>query len=449
MDLVITFFLFIFFMLGSLALEISMIFPLIAGIAIFMVLGVRRGFPLKKLLVFIKDGAFESLVVVKILLLIGCLTALWRATGTIGYFVYYGIKTIPSGMFILAAFLLCAIMSYALGTSFGVSGTVGVILMTMARAGGVNTVIAAGAVMSGVYFGDRAAPASSCASLVANVTKTKLNDNIKLMLKSSVLPMLICVAAYWALSIPNGLDDVDSPVLSLIGMQYKLSLWCVVPVVLLILLVFLGMNIRNALLINITFSTILAMFLQKMSLPAILLGMVMGYKPTIPELSDILSGGGLRSLIQVISIVFASCALAGIFRGTGLLENLEDKLLQLSSRIGRFPSMTITAIFTAAVFCNQTIGVIMSRQFMSKCYGDTDEERIELMMDIESSIVVIAGLVPWSIACSVPLAMMGADFRSVLFSIYLYTVPICWFIQKKLINKKRKAGSARLHKEVF
>lgn len=437
MDLVITFCLFILLMLGSLALGISMIFPLAGGIIMFIILGMRRGFPLKKLLNQIKEGAFESLVVVKVLLLIGCLTALWRATGTIGYFVYYGVKIIPSGMFILSAFLLCAVMSYALGTSFGVSGTVGVILMTMARAGGVNTVIAAGAILSGVYFGDRGAPASSCASLVANVTKTRLNDNIKLMLKSSLFPMLICIAVYGILSIPNGIHAADSPVLTLIGQQYNLSLWCIVPVVLLIVLVFLGMRIQTALIINIVFSIGLAMLLQKMNLPAVLSCMVIGYNPTVPELTEILSGGGLRSIIGVITIVFASCALAGIFRKTNMLGNIEDKLQELSIRSGRFTAMVATSIFTSAVFCNQTIGVIMSRQFMNRCYGDTSDERTEFMMDIANSVVVIAGIVPWSIACSAPLAMMGADFRSIPFAIYLYTVPICWYIQRVLINRRK------------
>lgn len=437
MDLIITFCLFILLMLGSLAIGVSMIFPLIGGIIMFIVLGMKRGFPLKKLLVQVKEGAFESLVVVKVLLLIGCLTALWRATGTIGYFVYYGVKIIPSGMFILSAFLLCVVMSYALGTSFGVSGTVGVILMTMARAGGVNTVIAAGAILSGVYFGDRGAPASSCASLVANVTKTRLNDNIKLMLKSSLLPMLICMAIYGILSIPNGIHAADSPVLELIEKQYTLSLWCIVPVVLLILLVFLGMGIKTALIINIVFSMVLAISLQKMSLPAVLLCMVVGYNPTIPELSDILSGGGLRSIIGVVSIVFASCALSGICKGTNILGSIEDKLQELSIRRGRFIAMVATAIFTSAVFCNQTIAVIMSRQFMNRCYGDTAKERTEFMLDIANSVVVIAGIVPWCIACSAPLAMMGADFRSIPFAIYLYTVPICWYIQRVLINGRK------------
>lgn len=437
MDLIIAFCVFIFFMLASLVLGISMIIPLLLGIIIFTFLGLRRGFPLKKLLKQIKKGAFESLVVVKILLLIGCLTALWRATGTIGYFVYYGIKIIPPDMFILASFLLCAVMSYALGTSFGVSGTVGVILMTMARAGEVNPVITAGAILSGVYFGDRGAPASSCASLVANVTKTKLNKNVKLMLKSSLIPMGICIIAYGILSIPNELKGADSPVLSLIEQQYVLSPWCILPVVVLMLLVFMGMRMQTVLILDIVLSLILAVFLQKLTLASTLVLMIKGYTPTVTGLSEILSGGGVISIIGVIGIVFASCGLAGIFRDTGMLGNVEDKLYTLSMNSGRFTAMVVTAIAAAAVFCNQTIGVIMSRQFMSRAYGDTDGEREQLMLDLANSVVVIAGLIPWSIACSVPLAMLGGSIKSIPFAIYLYAVPICWYLKERCFEKVR------------
>jgi len=98
-----------------------------------------------------------------ILLLIGVLTGSWRSSGTIVTFVYYGIRLIWPHLFLIVIFLLTCLMSYALGTSFGVAGTAGVIFMTLARSGNVDPTIAAGVVLSGIYFGDRTSPASSTA----------------------------------------------------------------------------------------------------------------------------------------------------------------------------------------------------------------------------------------------------------------------------------------------
>ena len=70
-------------------------------------------------------------------------------------------------------------------------GTLGVILMALARSGGVSEAVAAGAILSGAYFGDRCAPASSSAALVAAETGTKLYDILRIMLRTGALPVVL------------------------------------------------------------------------------------------------------------------------------------------------------------------------------------------------------------------------------------------------------------------
>lgn len=60
------------------------------------------------------------------------------------------------------------------------------------------------------------------------------------------------------------------------------------------------------------------------------------------------------------------------------------------------------------------------------------------MLDIENSAILEAGLVPWCIACSVPLAMLGADYRSALAGFYLWLVPLWWGIKKYAENTLKK-----------
>lgn len=57
--------------------------------------------------------------------------------------------------------------------------------MTMAQTIGVNPVFAGGAVLSGIFFGDRCSPVSTSAMLVSEVTRTDLYENIKGMVKKS------------------------------------------------------------------------------------------------------------------------------------------------------------------------------------------------------------------------------------------------------------------------
>lgn len=115
-----------------------------------------------------------------------------------------------------------------------------------------------------------------------------------------------------------------------------------------------------------------------------------------------------------------------------MLGSVERAFTSLCRRIGRFPAMAVASVLSCAVFCNQTIGIIMCRQCMAPNYPDSDAGREGLMLDIENSVVVIAGLVPWCIACSVPIGMLGCGLGALPFSAYLYLLPLCWHIKLRL-----------------
>lgn len=89
-------------------------------------------------------------------------------------------------LFILYTFIISCVVSFLLGTSLGTVSTVGVALILMAKSGGTNINIVAGA-----YFGDRCSPMSSSATLVANLTRTNLYTNISNMFKTSVIPFIL------------------------------------------------------------------------------------------------------------------------------------------------------------------------------------------------------------------------------------------------------------------
>jgi NhaC family Na+:H+ antiporter len=160
----------------------------------------RRGYLLKDLLIMMGKGSKKSLVVLKIFVLIGIITAVWRACGTISFIVYYAIAFMSAKYFILSAFLLSCLVSFLLGTSLGTVGTMGIVLMVLAKSGSVDINMAAGAVIAGAYFGDRCSPMSSSASLVAVLTRTNLYVNIKNMIKTSILPFALSIIGYIYLS---------------------------------------------------------------------------------------------------------------------------------------------------------------------------------------------------------------------------------------------------------
>ncbi|WP_312093919.1 hypothetical protein [Aminipila sp.] len=160
MPLLFAFILFIASMIFCLISSCSILIAMLIGLVAFTVAAHLNGFPYEKLIKMAFSGIKESLIVLEIMFLIGFLTAVWRSSGTISFFVYYSIRLITPRLFILFSFILCCVLSYILGTSFGVAGTLGVILMVIAHSGHVNEGMIAGAVICGIYFGARGSPLS-------------------------------------------------------------------------------------------------------------------------------------------------------------------------------------------------------------------------------------------------------------------------------------------------
>jgi len=119
MDFLIAITIFTLSLLFSVLKSIPTIIPLLVGLICFIATALHRGFKLNQIFKMMSTGTIKSLIVISILLLIGLITGIWRACGTIPFFVYYGTKLIIPQYFILFAFLLSCIVSFTLGTSFG------------------------------------------------------------------------------------------------------------------------------------------------------------------------------------------------------------------------------------------------------------------------------------------------------------------------------------------
>ena len=157
----------------------------------------------------------------------------------------------------------------------------------------------------------------------------------------------------------------------------------------------------------------------------------LGYHSSGAGLGAILDGGGLVSMLEVVGILIISCAYSGIFSGTDMLKDVQDILIRGCTKIGRYGVTVIVGILTSVIFCNQTIATLMCNDLMTKPYLDTGGSRQELAIDMENTLIVIVGLIPWCIACSVPLTFFDVGIGAIPYSFYLYVVPLCYFFTKR------------------
>lgn len=433
MVIIIALLIFIASMTFCLITKVSIIFAMLIGWFCFTVAAHYHGFLYKQINKMAFRGIKESLIVLEIMFLIGLITAIWRTAGTITFFVYYGISIITPHLFIIVSFFLCCILSYILGTSFGVAGTLGVIIMVLARSGNVNEAIIAGAVISGVYFGDRASPVSSSAILVSTITNTNLYNNVKIMFKTSWIPMLIVTIAYIFLSIINPLSSVNYSALKAMETDFNITIWSIIPALFMFILPLFKVNIVWVFISSIISGFFVTIFVQNMGIIDAINCCIVGYEASNAALGEVLNGGGAISMFTVCCVVMISSAYSGIFKGTDILSTLQDKILVLSKKIGRFNSMLLVSTIIVGIFCNQTIASMMSRDLMLKPYLGEGASETELAIDIENSSIVVCGLVPWAISCTVPLNMLGVGYSALLFAFLLYGIPFSYIFTKKFV----------------
>lgn len=443
MDLLAAFSVFLACVVGCMVKGASLGWALAAGFVCFFAVGVRRGTPAPALLKLAAGGMATSWKVIRILLLLGLLTALWRAGGTVAFFVWCGVRLITPGTFVLVAFGLSAVFSLAFGSSFGVAGTAGVILMTIARSGGANLAVSAGAVMSGIYFGERLSPASSSAALVSAVSGVDQHDFQMRMWRTTPVPLLATLALYGALSALYPIQRVDAQILSALEEGFSLTWPTALPAAALLLLPWLKVSAMASIAVSCVLSAGCALLVQHVPAGELLQACVLGYRPALPLLAELMSGGGLISMLSVCVIVVLSCAYSGMFSGTGLLDPVTGRLGRLAERFGLFAAHIAASLGCCALFCNQTVAIVMNAQLLKEEYHRRGLSDMELAENIGNSTVNLAGLVPWAIAASVPLAAMEAGAEALPLSFYLYLLPLwSWFRSAG----RKKAGGINLPK---
>ncbi len=415
-----------------LLLEYSVIYALIVGYIIFVTYGLIKGHDLKVLI----KKSFEGVLTVKnillVFVLIGIITALWRASGTIAFIVYMGSKLISPSILILLTFLLCSILSFLIGTSLGTAATMGVICVSIGKAMGINPYYLGGAVLSGIYFGDRCSPMSTSALLITELTKTNLYTNIKLMLKTSIIPFVTTCLFYLFLGLKSSTSPVGIDATNIFKENYNLNIVVIVPAILIIILSLFKVNVKKTMLLSIVISFIIAVFFQQESVTSLINYCVYGFHHSNEKLNSMMKGGGILSMLNVGLIVAISSSYSGIFKETKMLVLMKKYLKEFSEKTSNYFVIFLSSIISGAIACNQSLGIILTHELCEEL-----EDKQNMAIILENTIVLLAGLIPWNIAMAVPLKTVDIGLMSGLFAFYLYFLSL-WNLFLGIIKEKRK-----------
>lgn len=426
-------------LLACIFMDISILPALVLGYFIFFCYGLYKKWTVRDMLGFSFQGIFAVKNVLLTFLLIGVITAVWRAGGTIAYIVCHTSGICAPSIILLVTFILCGLLSVLTGSAVASAATIGVICMTIAGSMQVPSWLSGGAVLAGAYFGDRCSPMSTSALLVCEVTKTNLFDNIRKMVRTSIVPFCISCVIYlvigWTIHIGGNMAGSGSDVSEILKEAYHLQWVTILPAAAVVILSLLKVDVKKTLLISSLLGIVIAFGVQHMPLTAIMTACLTGYHPESEAVSALMSGGGIRSMINILLIVCISSCYAGMFKATHFLDGVQNRMESIREHTTDFTVVFITAILTGVIACSQALTIMLTNQLCEKSVPDGEKRAIYL----ENTAVVLSPMIPWSVAATTPLAAVGAPLLSVAAAVYLYILPL-WQLLVSVIEKKRESA---------
>ncbi len=402
---------------------------LLLAICFLLAIGLLKGLSFNDLQAQMASGVMSGIGAIYLFFFIGLMVAALMMSGAIPTLMYYGFELISPEFYYISAFILTSIIGIALGSSLTTAATLGVAFIGMSHAFDANVAIAAGAVVSGAFFGDKMSPLSDTCTIASSVVGIDLFEHIRNMMYTTVPAWLLTVVLFWLFS---G-DTVSSDLSQVTLLQAQLidsgliHHYAVLPFIVLVGLAVFRVNAIYTIICTIISALIVTYIHSSPSFGALGGYLFGGYAPAesleLGEVGGMLSRGGVQSMFFTQTIVILALSLGGLLSALGILPALLLGIKKSLTSSGR-------AIFAAAMSA-LSINVLIGEQYLSLLISGTafrsTFERLNLhpknlSRTIEDAGTVINPLVPWSVCgvfISQALGVPVLDYLPYAFFCYL------------------------------
>lgn len=379
--------------------------PLILGAFVAGIIGITRlGFTWKEMEEGVLDTIRMAMQAILILMVVGTLIGTWILSGTVPAMIYWGLKILSPGIFLVATTLICAIVSLATGSSWTTAGTVGIALIGIGQGLGMPAPLVAGAIISGAYFGDKMSPLSDTTNLAPAMAGTTLFEHIKHMIYTTGPALLIALVLYGIIGMKYAGKELDLSQIELIrntleGSFNTLSPVLLIPPVIVILMVVFKMPAIPGLIIGTLLGGIFAAVFQGADLGRIVDAAHYGFvsETGIAEVDALLTRGGLDSMMWTVSLILCALTLGGILEKTGMLEAIANALLGFVK--GTFGLVFVTifsCLFTNLVTGEQYLSIVLPGRMYKDEYRKRGLHPKNLSRALEDSGTLLSPLIPWN-----------------------------------------------------
>lgn len=346
------------------------------------------------------SGTLQAII---ILAIIGMIIGTWILGGIVPTLIYYGLQILTPSLFLVAACLLCCVVSLATGSSWTTAGTVGIALMGVAAGLGVPGPMAAGAIISGAYFGDKMSPLSDTTNLAPAMAGATLFDHVRHMVYTTGTSLAIALVGFGILGAGFAGKTLDvaniNAILDLMRSSFSLNpLLLLVPIIV-IVMVAKKVPAIPGLFIGTLLGGAAAMIFQGATFAGVMDAMQNGVvSETGNEILDsLLTRGGYQSMMWTISLILAALTFGGVLEKTGMLETIGKVILKFAKSTGALVTATVfTSIFTNVLAGDQYLSLVLPGKMYKEEFHKRGLAPRNLSRCLEDAGTLTSPLVPWN-----------------------------------------------------
>lgn len=411
----------------------------------------------------LRNGAVKSISSampsILILLLIGSLAGTWLISGIVPALIYYGLQILNPTIFLFAACIVCAIVSLATGSSWTTVATVGIALLGIGKALGLEEGIIAGAIISGAYFGDKMSPLSDTTNLAPAVAGTDLFTHIRYMAFTTIPSISIALIIF--LFIGLGIDNTITPdiggILQALSSSFNITPWLFLVPVIVITMIIKKVPAIPSLLTGSLLGGLFAVIFQPQIITQI---SGEGYSFTMSAyitvmkamygsisittdndvVNELLSSGGMYGMLGTIWLILVAMVFGGIMETSGLLHRITAAIISKVKSTGSLIASTAsTCIFFNVTASDQYLAIVVPGRMYSDTFKDRDLAPENLSRTLEDSATVTSVLVPWNTCGATQAGVLGvATLAYAPFTFFCIISPIMTMLFGYLNIKIRK-----------
>jgi NhaC family Na+:H+ antiporter len=377
-----------------------------------------------------------------LLLMVGALAGSWMTAGIIPTMIYYGLEVLRPEFFLPATVLITIVISLATGSSWSTVATIGVALIAVGNALGINPAWSAGAIISGAYFGDKVSPLSDTTNLASTVAEVELFDHIRFMMRTTIPSIVLTLIIFTIMGFGAGDALTDSQSVGVyqeaMASTYNISGWLMLIPLLVVVLIARRVPAVPVLMIGVLVAVAAAALFQQPLLTQ-LSGEPLSWSSAYDALTrcvygttepstgvavvdNLVSTGGMMGMMNTIWLIISAMIFAGVMDAGGFIESITDSLLRhMSSRAPMVTATTASCLLFNLTTGDQYMSIVIPGKMFHSAFKRKGYDPCLLSRTLEDGATATSVLIPWNTCGATQAAVLG-----VATAVYLPFAFFCW-----------------------